>query len=244
MDLEQLESAITEKTKMLLLCHPHNPGGRVWTKDELSALATICKKHNLLVVSDEIHADILFGGRQHIPMASLDEELAQQMFTCLAPSKTFNLAGIQTSYVVIENERYRSKLQKHIADTFIGMSNSFSEIACEAAYRHGEEWLEELIAYVYENYKTTADFIQAHMPKIKVIEPEGTYLLWLDFSGLDLSPDERKDWLIHEAKVGFNHGAMFGEEGKDFERMNLACPKTTLMEGLHRLKAAYEKRGF
>ncbi len=153
MDFTQLEEAITEKTKMLVLCHPHNPVGRVWKRDELETLAAICKKHDLLVVSDEIHADLLFKGQQHIPFASVNEDAAQRTFTCLAPSKTFNLAGIQTSYVVVGNEKMHMRLKNHLANSFANMTNSFAEVATEAAYTYGEEWLDELMEYVQRNYE-------------------------------------------------------------------------------------------
>lgn len=244
MDLGQLEAAITEKTKMLVLCHPHNPVGRVWKKSELEALAAVCQKHDLLVVSDEIHADLLFEGHQHIPFASLNEDTAMRTFTCLAPSKTFNLAGIQTSYVVVEDQQMHQKLANHLANSFANMTNSFAEVATEAAYTHGEEWLEELMAYVQSNYTFVKNYVQTHMPVLRVMDSEGTYLLWLDCSKLPLTAAERKKWLVEKAQVALNHGPIFGEEGKNFERINLACPRKTLQEGLERIKEAYIKRGF
>ncbi|KMK77770.1 MalY/PatB family protein [Alkalihalobacillus pseudalcaliphilus] len=240
MDYEDLESKITDHTKMLLLCHPHNPGGRVWEKAELERLVAICKKHNLYIVSDEIHADLLYDGFTHTPIASIDLEMSNRIFTCLAPSKTFNLAGMQASYVVIEDAAKRLEFKKYMATTFTGMNNSFAEVAMEAAYTYGEPWLEELMTYIQHNYQLVTTFITEHMPKIKWMEPEGTYLLWLDFTGLNMDPVERKKWLIEEAKVGFNHGAMFGEEGSNFERMNLACPSSIVEEALTRLKRAYD----
>ncbi|ARK31807.1 MalY/PatB family protein [Halalkalibacter krulwichiae] len=244
MDLQHLESIITEKTKLLVLCHPHNPVGRVWKREELEALAALCEKHGLLVVSDEIHADLLFEGQTHIPFASVNSDAAQRTFTCLAPSKTFNLAGIQTSYVVVENKQYHKQLNNHLANTFANMTNSFAEVATEAAYNHGEEWLSELMSYVEDNYKFVKQFVNEHMPKLRVMDSEGTYLLWLDCSKLPLTSTERKKWLIEEAKLALNPGAIFGEEGQDFERINLACPRATLQEGLERLKDAYTKRAF
>ncbi|MFC0562066.1 MalY/PatB family protein [Halalkalibacter alkalisediminis] len=244
MDLEHLESVITEKTKMIVLCHPHNPVGRVWKREELEALAQICKKHDLFVVSDEIHADLLFNGEKHIPFASVSNEAAERTFTCLAPSKTFNLAGIQTSYVVVENEELRTKLRNHLANSFANMTNSFAEVATEAAYNHGEEWLDELMVYVEANFQYVRRYVEEHMPKLRVMDSEGTYLLWLECSKLPLTPAERKKWLIEEAQVALNPGSIFGEEGKSFERINLACPRATLQEGLERIKRAYDKRGF
>jgi cystathionine beta-lyase len=244
MDLAQLESEITEKTKMIVLCHPHNPVGRVWKRNELEALADICQKYNLLVVSDEIHADLLFKGETHIPFASVSDDAASRTFTCLAPSKTFNLAGIQTSYVVVENKQLHTKLANHLSNSFANMTNSFAEAATEAAYTHGEEWLEELMSYVEDNYHFVRQYVNEHMPKLRVMDSEGTYLLWLECSNLPLSPAERKKWLIEEAQVALNPGMIFGEEGKHFERINLACPRATLQEGLERIKRAYDKHGF
>lgn len=241
MDLAQLEASITDKTKMIVLCHPHNPVGRVWKREELEALAAICKKYDLLVVSDEIHADLLFKGQKHIPFASLNEDAASRTFSCLAPSKTFNLAGIMTSYVVVENKELRLKLSNHLSNSFANMTNSFAEVATEAAYNHGEQWLEELMEYVEDNYNFVVDYVKDHLPTLRVMNSEGTYLLWLDCSKLGLSPTERKKWLVEEAGVALNPGSIFGIEGKDFERINLACPRATLKEGLDRIKAAYEK---
>ncbi|MCM3714174.1 pyridoxal phosphate-dependent aminotransferase [Alkalihalobacillus oceani] len=244
MDYEQLESIITEKTKMLILCHPHNPVGRVWKQDELEKLAAICKKHDLLVVSDEIHADLLFKGQQHIPFASLNKDASERTLTCLAPSKTFNLAGIQTSYVVAENKQLRQKLANHLANMFVSGTNMFAEVATEAAYTYGEQWLEDLMSYVESNYQFVKRYVETHLPRMRVMDCEGTYLLWLDCSKLPLTADERKKWFIEEARVALNHGLIFGEEGKDFERMNLACPRKTLEQGLEQIKQAYERSNF
>lgn len=244
MDFDHLESIITEKTKILLLCHPHNPVGRVWKRDELERLAEICQKHDLIVISDEIHADLLFKGQKHIPFASLNDDTKMRTFTCLAPTKTFNLAGIQASYVVIENEQYRRKFVKYVQSTFTSTGNVFSSVATQAAYTYGEPWLEELMDYVETNYHFVKEYVKEHMPVLRVMDCEGTYLLWLDCSKLPLTAPERKRWLIEEAKVALNHGPIFGEEGKNFERMNLACPRETLREGLERIRKAYEKSNF
>ncbi|MCM3759549.1 pyridoxal phosphate-dependent aminotransferase [Alkalihalobacillus oceani] len=244
MDYDQLESIITEKTKMLILCHPHNPVGRVWKQDELEKLAAVCKKHDLLVVSDEIHADLLFKGQQHIPFASLNKDASERTLTCLAPSKTFNLAGIQTSYVVAENKQLRQKLANHLANMFVSGTNMFAEVATEAAYTHGEQWLEDLMSYVESNYQFVKSYVETHLPRLRVMDCEGTYLLWLDCSKLPLTADERKKWFIEEARVALNHGLIFGEEGKDFERVNLACPRKTLEQGLEQIRQAYERSNF
>ncbi|GAE32346.1 MalY/PatB family protein [Alkalihalobacillus hemicellulosilyticus] len=241
MDLEHLESVINDRTKMIVLCHPHNPVGRVWTRSELEALASICQKYDLLVVSDEIHADLLFKGQRHIPFASLNEDAAQRTFSCLAPSKTFNLAGIQTSYVVIENKDMRNKLTQHLAASFANMTNSFAEVATEAAYNHGEAWLDGLMEYVEANYVYIKQFIAEHMPKMRVLPSEGTYLIWIDCSQLPFTPQERKSWLINEVGLALNPGSIFGEEGNDFERMNIACPRATIQEALEKWKKSYDQ---
>lgn len=243
MDYDHLESLITEKTKVLLLSHPHNPVGRVWKQEELEKVAQICKKHDLLVISDEIHADLLFDGQKHIPIASINEDMAMRTLTCLAPSKTFNLAGIQASYAVVIDPNKRLKLKQFIQSTFSSI-NIFSQAATEAAYRHGEEWLSELMDYIQQNYEFVEQYFKEHMPKIKPIKPEGTYLLWIDFEELGMPEKERNEWLLHEAKVAFNHGPIFGPEGEHFERMNLACSKDTLAKALKQMKQAYDKKGF
>ncbi|TSB48141.1 MalY/PatB family protein [Alkalicoccobacillus porphyridii] len=244
MDLEQLEASITERTKMLLFCHPHNPGGRVWSKQELEALAAVCKKYDLLVISDEIHADLLYDGYQHIPLASINEDMAERTFTCMAPTKTFNLAGIIASYIVVKDNKLRLQLRRFLESTFMNSQNAFAELATETAYNKGEEWLEELMKYIQENYRFAAQFIRENMPKINVIKPQGTYLLWLDFNEIPLTSEQRKKWLVEEARVALNHGPTFGREAENFERLNLACPKATLEEGLNRMKQAYLKSKF
>ncbi|MCK0471242.1 MalY/PatB family protein [Halalkalibacter sp. APA_J-10(15)] len=241
MDLEHLESVISDRTKMIVLCHPHNPVGRVWKRAELEALASICQKYDLLVVSDEIHADLLFKGQRHIPFASVNEDAAQRTFSCLAPSKTFNLAGIQTSYVVAENKKMRNILTQHLAASFANMTNSFAEVATEAAYNHGEVWLEGLMDYVEANYGYIKQFITEHMPKVRVLPSEGTYLIWIDCSQLPFTPQERKSWLINEVGLALNPGSIFGEEGNDFERMNIACPRATIQEALEKWKKSYDQ---
>ncbi|WP_062047640.1 MalY/PatB family protein [Bacillus sp. JCM 19034] len=241
MDLAHLESVITERTKMIVLCHPHNPVGRVWKRDELEALAAICKKYDLYVVSDEIHADLLFKGQTHIPFASLNEDTSKRTFSCLAPSKTFNLAGIQTSYVVIDNRELRNKLSQHLATSFANMTNSFAGVATEAAYRYGEPWLESLMEYVEANYQYVKQYIAEQMPKMRVLPSEGTYLLWIDCSQLPFSPTERKKWLIDEVGLALNPGSIFGKEGNNFERMNIACPRITIKKALEKWKNAYDK---
>ncbi|MFV8827681.1 MalY/PatB family protein [Alkalihalobacterium sp. APHAB7] len=240
MDLDHLQSVIDQETKILLLCSPHNPVGRVWTEEELKQLAEICIKHDLLVISDEIHCDIIFKGHEHIPTATLSDEMSQRTITCMAPSKTFNLAGLQTSYTIIPNPALRRKFKNHLSQEFLNMFHSIGAVAMEAAYTDGESWLEEFLRYVEGNVQFVKAYIEEHMPKIKVIQPEGTYLLWLDCSGLGMTAQERKKWLTEQAKLALSNGIVFGKEGEPFERMNLACSRNSVNEGLKRLKNAYD----
>ncbi len=244
MDIEHLKSIITPRTKMLILCNPHNPVGRVWTKAELEELADVCSKHNLLIASDEIHADLIYNGHTHIPIASLSKDMATRTFTCLTPSKTFNLAEFHTSYVVIEDASLRTQLKKQLANQFQNTTNSFGELVTEVAYTKGERWLSNLRTYIEENYRFVKEYFQHNMPRLSIIEPEGTYLLWIDWSHLPFTDSERKRWLVEEAKIALNHGPTFGEEGKNFERMNIACPRRTLEEGVSRLHKAYQNIQF
>ncbi|MEB1807903.1 MAG: pyridoxal phosphate-dependent aminotransferase [Bacillaceae bacterium] len=240
MDFEHLRSVIDQKTKILLLCSPHNPVGRVWTEAELQTLAEICIEQDLLVISDEIHCDIIFKRHQHIPTATLSEEMKQRTITCMAPSKTFNLAGLQTSYTIISNPALRRKFKNHLSREFLNMFNSIGAVAMEAAYNEGEAWLEEFLSYLQGNVQFVKTYIEEHMPKIKVIQPEGTYLLWLDCSDLGMTAQERKKWLTEQAKLALSNGIVFGKEGEPFERMNLACSRDSVKEGLERLKKAYD----
>lgn len=241
MDFDHLESIITSKTKMLILCNPHNPVGRVWTKYELEKLAKICEKHDLLIVSDEIHADLVYEGHKHVPIASLSADISKRTFTLLAPTKTFNLAAFQISYCIIENNDLYNQLKQRLTKQFLNMTNLYGELVTEVAYTYGDKWLTELKSYIKGNYEYAKEFIETNMSKLKVIEPEGTYLLWIDCSELPFTASERKKWLIQEARVALNHGPTFGKEGKHFERMNIACSRKTLEEGLNRIYDAYVK---
>ncbi|WP_209123953.1 MalY/PatB family protein [Alkalihalobacillus sp. BA299] len=241
MDFEHLKSVIDDKTKIMLLCSPHNPVGRVWTEEELKELAEICVEHDLLVISDEIHCDIVFKGHKHLPIASLSEEMRKRTITCMAPSKTFNLAGLQTSYTVIFNPTLRRQFKNHLSQEFLNMFSQIGAVAMEAAYTMGEEWLEELIDYVEGNVQFVKLYIEEHMPKIKVVNPEGTYLLWMDCTDLGMTAAERKKWLTTEAKVALSNGIVFGKEGEPFERINLACSRASVQEGLNRIKRGYDK---
>jgi len=238
-DWEDLERKVDDtRVKLLILCSPHNPVGRVWQKEELIILGEICLKHNIIVVSDEIHADILFKGYKHTPFASISPAFAHHSITCTAPSKTFNLAGLQTSSIIIPNKKYY-KIYENILDSLaLNENNVFGLVALETAYRDGEEWLEQLLSYLNENLKFLMKYFKERIPKIKVIKPEGTYLIWLDCRQLELSAKDLNNLMIKKARVALDDGCWFGAEGKGFMRINIACPRSFLEEGLKRIEKA------
>lgn len=243
MDFEDLEKKVNDsRVKMLILCSPHNPVGRVWTKDELIKLGKFCFERNILIVSDEIHSDLIFRGHQHIPLASISPELEQSSIVCNAPSKTFNLAGLQVSNVIIPNEFLRNTFATTLINHSIEDPSCFAIPALKAAYQHGDEWLDAVMDYVEDNYQFLTEYVRANLPQIRVMKMEGTYLAWLDFSTLGMEPDEEKEFLLKKAKVAFNEGSMFGIEGKGFERINIACPRSILKKGLDRIKKALDQK--
>ncbi|RHW42616.1 pyridoxal phosphate-dependent aminotransferase [Neobacillus notoginsengisoli] len=237
-DFTSFEESLKKGCRLFLLCNPHNPGGMVWTKEELKKMADLCVKHDCLILADEIHSDILLNGRRHIPIASLGKDIADRTITCVAPSKTFNLGGIQVSAAIITNSELRDKF--HAVQKMQGFfaPNIFATIAIEAAYKHGAKWLASLIAYIEENVRISKEFIAESIPEIKLVEPEGTYLLWLDCRGLGLSDEALQERLIKKGKLALEPGAKYGHGGEGFVRMNIACPKEMLIDGLTRLKVA------
>lgn len=239
MDLDALEAQIDEKTKMMILCSPHNPIGRVWTREELTAVGELCMRHDILLVADEIHGDIVYPGHKHIPFAALSEEFADHCVVCNAPNKTFNIAGLQGGNVIIKNPQIREKYRKYAGRFHLAEFTPFSMVAHQAAYRHGEKWFEELLVYLEENIRFTSEYLKTHLPCVKVIQPEATYMVWLDFRGTGLSPEEVNDRLIKKAKVAFNDGGMFGTSGEGFQRMNVACPREILETALCRVADAF-----
>lgn len=225
-------------TKMMFLSSPHNPVGRVWTKDELLEIGRLCLKHHVLLISDEIHCDLVFNAYKHIPTAGLSPEIAENTLTCLASSKTFNTAGLSTSNAVASNPILRSKLDGIIQSVHIDAGNLFGAIASEAAYTHGNEWHKQLINYLEGNVDLVRSFLKEKLPEVKLIEPEATYLLWLDFRKLGLTQPELVKLIIGKARLGLNDGAAFGSEGIGFMRINIGCPKSMLLEGLQQLENA------
>ena len=237
-DLEQ--KLANPKVKLMFLCSPHNPVGRVWTKEELLKVGDLCLKYNVITVSDEIHSDFVWDDNVHTPFATLGEEYQQNCIVCTAPSKTFNLAGLQVSNIFIPNQKLRRAFRKQIDAAGYSQLNTLGLVACQAAYAYGEEWLTQVKAYIRSNITFVDDYLKQNLPQIKMLPIEGTYLVWLDCSALGMTADEREQWLWHEAKLWLDGGGIFGKEGEAFERINVACPRATLLQGLEQLKAAVE----
>ncbi|WP_175074688.1 MalY/PatB family protein [Terribacillus sp. AE2B 122] len=235
MDFEHLETCFREGAKTMILCNPHNPVGRVWTKEELKRLVNLCQTYDVLLLSDEIHADLIHEGNQHIPIASLSEDMSKRTITFLSPSKTFNLAGLQVSYSIVEQEDMRKQLQETFSKQGFHMLNTMAVAAMEAAYTDGEEWLDGLLDILAVNRKLTEEAL-ADTPLIQLAPLEGTYLMWLDCRQMKLEPKELMDFFAQKAKLGFNDGVQFGEAGTGFVRMNIACPPETMRDALDRLK--------
>lgn len=238
MDLEDFNHQMDERVKMFILCSPHNPVGRVWTEAELLNVAEICLENDILIISDEIHCDLAFSDHTHIPLASLSDEIAQNTLTFTAPSKTFNIAGLALSFGVITNPTLLEKYKIMIERMELKISNIFGIVACEAAYKYGEEWLDQLMKYLEANANYLMEFCKERIPQIRPIPPEGTYLIWLDCKKLGLDDDKLKRFMIDTARVGLNHGPDFGPGGSGFQRINIACPRATLKEGLERIATA------
>jgi cysteine-S-conjugate beta-lyase len=230
--------------RMLILCNPHNPVGRVWSRTELETLAQICMDNNLLILSDEIHCDLVFQGHRHVPLASLGEALQKHVIICIAPSKTFNTAGLYTSTVIIPDTGARTQFADALQTLGIYKSNVFGITALEAAYSQGGPWLDQLLVYLEGNAEYLTQFVAQNLPRIKVQKPEGTYLAWLDCRDLGLDADQLGLFFAQEAKVGLNNGSTFGKQGEGFMRLNFGCPRSVLAEGLDRIARAYKSRSF
>lgn len=237
-NLDDLEAKLKSGAKMLILCSPHNPVSRAWSRQELSDMGNLCLKYGATIVSDEIHCDLVFSHHRHIPMATLSPEMEKQTVTCLSPSKTFNLAGLFTSQVVIPDPEKRKAFREEEQKIHLS-SNIFGVVACEAAYRHGQQWLDHLMGYLWQNVVTVEEFLRDELPAVKLSPPEATYLLWLDFRELGIPEKELKKILIEKAGIGLNEGSMFGPGGEGFQRMNIACPREVILEALERIKNAF-----
>lgn len=230
------EAAIAPRTRLFLLCHPHNPVGRTFNSAELQRLAALCERHDLTICSDEIHCDLLLDGRRHTPLATLAPEIAQRCITLMAPSKTFNIAGLGASFAIIQNPELRRQF-KHAMRGIVPDVNILALNAALAAYRHGSDWLDELLAYLAANRDYVVDYVQRHLSGIRTTVPEATYLAWLDCRDAGL-PDNPHRFFLHQAGVALNNGADFGPGGNGFVRLNFGCPRDRLAEALERMQAA------
>ena len=242
MDYDGLRSLIDAETKLLILCNPHNPVGRVWRKDELQTLADICLEKNITIISDEIHSDLILSGHKHIPLASLSDQIASITVTLMAPSKTFNMAGLASSAAITSNPELKRQFEKIPNSMHISSGNLFGITAFEAAYTHGDNWLQELVIYLGKNLTFIEQFIKANIPLMKVVRAEGTYLAWLDCTNLGMDDKDLRDFFISKAKVGLNSGTDFGAGGEGFMRINFGCPKSVLEKGLTRIEAAMKQK--
>lgn len=238
-DFEDLEKKLSdEKVTLMILCNPHNPVGRVWKKEELQKIGDFCVKYNVRILADEIWRDLVLPGYTHTPIASLSREIENITITCFSPTKTFNIAGLQASFAVFPREEEWKAFDNELGEMDIKRNNPFSLVGFEAAYNHGEEWLSELLVHLEGNAQYVADFVKERLPEIKTVKPEGTYLMWLDFNGLNITPEEITDMLIKDAKVAMNDGASFGANGKGFARMNIACPRYMVEDAMARIEKA------
>lgn len=241
MDLEGMEKQIiAENIRLFILCNPHNPGGRVWTKTELEAFGKLCAKYDILVISDEIHQDLIFAPHVFTTFMNVHPTFKDFSITLTAATKTFNLAGIKNSMIFIENPDLRKQFVATQERNFQNEINIFGYVGTEAAYEHGDKWLEDLLVYLKGNIDTVSEFLKTELPAVKMMHPEGTYLIWLDFSAFKLTDAQLQNQLIHKGKVVLNPGISFGPNGTQHMRLNVACPKETLLEGLLRIKRSFE----
>ncbi|MCL2871370.1 MAG: pyridoxal phosphate-dependent aminotransferase [Betaproteobacteria bacterium] len=235
-DLDDFERQITSHgVKLFILCSPHNPVGRVWTPNELAGMNEICERRGVIVVSDEIHGDLVWPGHTHTCFGTLNENA----IVATAPSKTFNLAGLQTSNLFVKNADLRSRLKAEISRSGYGQLNTLGLVACQSAYTKGSAWLEEVKTYLAQNIRLTREFLATRLPKIRLVKPEGTYLLWLDFSAYELTQKELDRRVTEGAQLWLNSGTTFGQDGEGFQRMNIACPRATLTVALNRLEKEF-----
>ncbi len=241
-DYEDFERKICENdVKVFILCNPHNPVGRVWTKEELEKLGDICLKHSVFVISDEIHSDFIYGDNKHTVFATVKEEFEKNCAVCTAPTKTFNLAGLHISNTYISDDAVREKFIKELDSQGYSQPNVMGLVACQAAYDYGAEWLDELRSYLWDNMAFMREYIANNMPQIKYRPPQGTYLAWLDCRNLGMTDRELKNFIRNDAKLWLDDGYIFGKGGGGFERINAACPRATLEEALNRLSAALRR---
>lgn len=239
-DFEDFENKIVG-CKLFLLCNPHNPGGRVWNADELVRIADICAKNGVIVISDEIHCDMALTGYKHTVFATVSEAAAQNSVTLMAASKTFNIAGLKSSYHIIQNEALRKQYSEYLTRSELDTAHLFATTAVAVAYNEGDEWLAQMLQYVEENIAFLDKYLKENMPKISFIRPQASYLVFLDARELGMPQERLVEFFLKEAKVAMNDGTMFGQEGAGFMRMNLGCPRATLEQALKQIKAAYDR---
>ena len=239
-DFEDFERKIVG-CKLFLLCNPHNPGGRVWNADELVRIADICAKNGVIVISDEIHCDMALTGYKHTVFATVSETAAQNSVTLMAASKTFNIAGLKSSYHIIQNEALRKQYSEYLTRSELDTAHLFATTAVAVAYNEGDEWLAQMLQYVEENIAFLDKYLKENMPKISFIRPQASYLVFLDARELSMPQERLVEFFLKEAKVAMNDGTMFGQEGAGFMRMNLGCPRATLQQALEQIKAAYDR---
>ena len=242
-DFEDFEEKAKDPlAKIFILCSPHNPVGRVWNKEELKKLGDICLEHDILIISDEIHHDLILPDNKHTTFSIISEEFEQQTIVCTAPSKTFNLAGLQVSNIIIPNEKLRQSFTHTIVyKNGIGIPNSFGIVGMIAAYNEGEEWLDQVLRYIDSNFRFLKEFVTNELPDVQNIEPEGTYLAWLDFNSLGLNDEDLKNLILNKANVALDAGKLFGLGGEGFQRINVACPKFILEETMQRIKKVVDQ---
>ncbi len=238
-DFEDFEKKVSdEKVTLFIMCSPHNPVGRVWKKEELQKMSELCLKYNVRVIADEIWRDIIMPGHKHIPAASLSKDIENNTITCFSPTKTFNIAGLQASFATLPREEEWKMLDEELGRLDVKRNSPFSLVGFEAAYTKGEEWLEELLIHIDGNMDYVIEFVKERIPEVKVRKPEGTYLMWLDFSALGMTKEELSMFMQKEARIALDDGFWFGENGAGFERMNVACPRYMVEEGMTRIEKA------
>lgn len=240
MDLEDFERKITGRTRIFLLCNPQNPGGRTWDQETLAKVAAICYKHGILVVSDEIHSDMALPGHKHISFGTVSEQAQQNSITYMAPSKTFNMAGLISSSYIIPNPEIRKKFKDYLENSELANGNIFAYIACKAAYDNGAEWRKQMLEYVQGNLDYVVDFLKNNVPQIKPMIPQASFLIWLDCSGMNMTSNELQDFMVKKAKLGLNKGTTYGPGGENHLRLNIGCPRSVLVEAMNNLKKAVE----
>lgn len=241
MDFDDLERKITGRTRLFILCNPHNPGGRIWERETLIRLAEICYKHGILVISDEIHSDMALPGNRHIPFATVSELAEQNSITYMAPSKTFNMAGLISSSYIIPNRDIRKRFSEFLENSELANGNIFAYFAAKAAYENGSEWLKQMIQYIQGNLEYVVDFLQKNIPQIVPMIPQASFLVWLDCNGMNMNSNELQDFMVHKAGLGLNKGTTFGPGGERRLRLNIGCPRSILEQAMKQLKKAIDE---